>query len=73
MVVRWLAIAMMLIAGFEVVARYAFHAPAIWAPELSGMLFGPYFLLGGGMFCATMRMCPWILYTYVSARGYELY
>jgi len=48
MIVRWLAIAMMLIAGFAVVARYAFNAPAIWAPELSGMLFGPYFLLGGG-------------------------
>ena len=29
------------------VARYAFSHPTEWAPELSTLLFGPYFLLGG--------------------------
>lgn len=32
---------------YEVVARYVFDAPTIWAMELAILLFGPYFLLGG--------------------------
>ena len=32
---------------YEVVARYAFDAPTVWAMELAVLLFGPYFLLGG--------------------------
>lgn len=32
---------------YEVVARYLFNAPTVWAMELAVMLFGPYFLLGG--------------------------
>lgn len=39
-----------LLAGvevYEVVARYVFNAPTIWACELSSMLFGVFVLLGG--------------------------
>jgi TRAP-type mannitol/chloroaromatic compound transport system permease small subunit len=32
---------------YEVVARYGFDAPTVWAMELAVLLFGPYFLLGG--------------------------
>ena len=32
---------------YEVVARYIFDAPTVWAMELAVLLFGPYFLLGG--------------------------
>ena len=32
---------------YEVVARYVFNAPTVWAMELAVLLFGPYFLLGG--------------------------
>lgn len=32
---------------YEVVARYFLSAPTSWAPELAGLLFGPFFLLGG--------------------------
>ena len=33
---------------FEVVMRYAFHAPTVWGGELSSLLFATYILLGGG-------------------------
>lgn len=32
---------------YEVISRYAFHAPTVWGMELAVLLFGPYFLLGG--------------------------
>lgn len=32
---------------YAVTMRYVFDAPSPWATELSLMLFGPYFLLGG--------------------------
>ncbi len=32
---------------YEVIARYGFNAPTVWAMELAVLLFGPYFLLGG--------------------------
>jgi TRAP-type mannitol/chloroaromatic compound transport system permease small subunit len=32
---------------YEVVCRYLFDAPTVWAMELAVLLFGPYFLLGG--------------------------
>lgn len=32
---------------YAVVMRYVLNAPSPWATELSLMLFGPYFLLGG--------------------------
>lgn len=32
---------------FEVVARYAFQAPTVWAMEASTLIFGPHFMLAG--------------------------
>jgi len=57
---RWLAEAvavfafvMVAVIAYEVVARYFFNAPTVWAMELATLLFGPYFLLAG----------PWLLHT----------
>jgi len=51
---RWIALAasalvvvMVAAIGYEVVVRYAFGAPTVWALELSRLLLGPYFLLVG--------------------------
>lgn len=32
---------------YEVVMRYFYNAPTVWALELSALLFGPYFMLAG--------------------------
>jgi TRAP-type mannitol/chloroaromatic compound transport system permease small subunit len=32
---------------FEIIARYLFGRPTIWATELSGMIYAGYFLIGG--------------------------
>jgi TRAP-type mannitol/chloroaromatic compound transport system permease small subunit len=32
---------------YEVIMRYAFNAPTIWAHELNTMLFGGYYVMGG--------------------------
>lgn len=51
---RWVAGAvsalvfvMVAVIGYEVVSRYFFDAPTVWAMELSTLLFGPYFMLAG--------------------------
>jgi len=54
-IVSFLAIAFCLVILYEVVARYIFNAPTIWAHEISLALYGVYvvllgafILLGGG-------------------------
>ena len=32
---------------YEVIMRYAFNAPTIWAHEFNTMIFGGYYILGG--------------------------
>ncbi|SFL94835.1 TRAP transporter small permease subunit [Marinobacter zhejiangensis] len=51
---HWLAVAASLLVfvmvgaiAYEVVARYFFDAPTVWALELSTLLLGPYFMLAG--------------------------
>jgi TRAP-type mannitol/chloroaromatic compound transport system permease small subunit len=44
-------IIMMLILSYEVIARYFFNSPTIWAHELSGFFFAFYLALTG----------PWVL------------
>jgi len=46
-IVSFFIAAMMGIIVFEVVARYIFHRPTIWAHELSVMLFGTFVIIGG--------------------------
>ena len=45
--VSCLVLITMFITVYEVVTRYFFDTPTIWAYELSGLLLGPFWLLGG--------------------------
>jgi TRAP-type mannitol/chloroaromatic compound transport system permease small subunit len=45
-VAQWLVVLLMLALGYEVIARYVFHAPTIWAYDISYMLYGSHFMLG---------------------------
>jgi len=44
--VAWLNVPLVLIVSWEVVSRYAFNAPTIWAFDLIYMLYGTIFMLG---------------------------
>lgn len=45
-IVAWLIVPMVLGLVYEVVARYAFNAPTVWAYDLTYMLYGSLFMLG---------------------------
>ena len=45
-IVGWMLIPMILSLAYEVVARYAFGAPTIWAYDMTFMLYGGFFMLG---------------------------
>ena len=42
----WLIVPMVLSLVYEVVARYVFHAPTLWAYDMTFMLYGAFFMLG---------------------------
>jgi TRAP-type mannitol/chloroaromatic compound transport system permease small subunit len=42
----WMMVPLMLGTTYEVIVRYAFNAPTIWAYDLSYMLYGAHFMLG---------------------------
>jgi TRAP-type mannitol/chloroaromatic compound transport system permease small subunit len=42
----WLAVPLVVGLTYEVIARYAFHAPTIWAYDVAYMLYGTHFMLG---------------------------
>ena len=44
--VAWLIVPMVLSLVYEVVARYAFNAPTVWAYDMTYMLYGAFFMLG---------------------------
>lgn len=44
----YLIIVLSLVVGYEVVVRYIFRQPTIWAHETSAMIFGAYIIFGGG-------------------------
>jgi TRAP-type mannitol/chloroaromatic compound transport system permease small subunit len=44
--VAWLAIPMVAVVSYEVIARYVFTAPTIWSYDLTYMLYGTIFMLG---------------------------
>lgn len=45
-IVGWLIFPMVFSLVWEVVARYAFNAPTIWAYDMTYMLYGTFFMLG---------------------------
>lgn len=46
LVVCWLIIPLVVSLTWEVVARYVFSAPTVWAYDVSYMLYGTHFMLG---------------------------
>ena len=44
--VGWMIIPMILSLTYEVVARYAFESPTMWAYDMTFMLYGAFFMLG---------------------------
>jgi len=74
---RWLAVMASLLVfimvaaiSYEVVARYFFDAPTVWALELSTLLLGPYFMLAGPYLLHTAgHVNVDIIYGKLSARG----
>lgn len=44
--VAWLIAPMVLSLVYEVVARYVFNAPTLWAYDMTFMLYGSFFMLG---------------------------
>jgi TRAP-type mannitol/chloroaromatic compound transport system permease small subunit len=45
-VFSWLSIPLVLAVGYEVFARYLFHAPTIWAFDVTYMAYATLFMLG---------------------------
>lgn len=45
-IVAWLIIPMVLGLTYEVVARYLFNSPTLWAYDMTFMMYGSYFMLG---------------------------
>ncbi|HVE48910.1 MAG TPA: TRAP transporter small permease subunit [Casimicrobiaceae bacterium] len=44
--IAWLIIPMVMSLVWEVVARYLFNAPTVWAYDMTFMLYGTFFMLG---------------------------
>ena len=47
-VIAWLILPLVLGLAYEVISRYAFNAPTIWAYDTAYMLYGSHFMLGAG-------------------------
>lgn len=45
-IVAWLIVPMVLGLSFEVISRYLFNAPTIWAYDMTFMLYGTFFMVG---------------------------
>lgn len=48
MTVCWMTVPLFVTMVYEVIARYAFVAPTMWAYDISRMLYGALFMLGAG-------------------------
>lgn len=44
--VAWLNVPLMLAVSYEVISRYAFNSPTVWAFDVTYMLYGTIFMLG---------------------------
>lgn len=47
-VFAWMILPLVFGATYEVIARYVFNRPTIWAYDLTYMLYGSHFMLGAG-------------------------
>ena len=47
-IICWLTVPMFAATVYEIIARYAFTAPTMWAYDISRMLYGALFMLGSG-------------------------
>lgn len=47
-VFAWMVVPLILALVYEVVMRYGFDAPTIWAYDVSFMIYGTHFMLGAG-------------------------
>ncbi len=45
----FLIIAITAVIAFEVIARYIFNSPTLWAQEVAILINGVYFIIGGGL------------------------
>jgi TRAP-type mannitol/chloroaromatic compound transport system permease small subunit len=45
-IISWLSVPLVLAVSYEVIARYVFNAPTIWAYDTTYMLYGTLFMLG---------------------------
>lgn len=45
-VTAWLIFPMVIALSYEVVSRYAFDAPTVWAYDMTFMMYGAFFMLG---------------------------
>jgi TRAP-type mannitol/chloroaromatic compound transport system permease small subunit len=45
-IISWLSVPLVAAVAYEVIARYLFHAPTIWAYDVTYMLYGTLFMLG---------------------------
>jgi TRAP-type mannitol/chloroaromatic compound transport system permease small subunit len=44
--IAWLNVPLVAAVAFEVISRYAFHAPTVWSFDVTYMLYGTIFMLG---------------------------
>lgn len=68
-IVSLLIIPMSLALSYEVIIRYAFKAPTVWAYDVTFMLYGAHFMLGAAYtLLAGGHIRTDFLYTYMSNR-----
>jgi TRAP-type mannitol/chloroaromatic compound transport system permease small subunit len=66
----FLILVLALAVGYDVVMRYLFDRPTVWAQELSAMLFGTFIILGGAYTAKEQKHVNMdILYSRFSKRG----
>jgi len=44
---KYIILAILGVLLYEIISRYFFHSPTVWASELSSYMFGAYFFLSG--------------------------
>ena len=45
--IRWLIYPLIFVLNYEIISRYLFNKPTIWAYDLTYILYGSFFMIGG--------------------------